>query len=214
MNVHIVRRSLVVALPLMLAGCASLPMPTLTSKEAPASPVLDAALRPFHATIDLAGRLSVRYQGPREEEALHGSFLWAQKPTQTTVTLLSPLGQTIAIIDVTSEGATFIKGGQAVRHAADVDALTAETLGWPLPVAGLRGWLQGFALDANGRHFVAAPQAANVTTRDGWRIHYANWQDETAPVFQNRPKRIDLARFTEQAGDVFIRIVIDSWQVH
>ncbi len=214
MNVHIVRRSLVVALPLMLAGCASLPTPTVFNKEAPASPALDAASRPFHATIDLAGRLSVRYQGPRNEEALHGSFLWAQKPTQTTVTLLSPLGQTIAVIDVTPEGATFIQGGQPVRRASDVDALTAETLGWPLPVAGLRDWLQGFALDASGRRFIAAPEASNVSTRDGWRIHYANWQDESMPVFQNRPKRIDLARFTEQAGDVSIRIVIDSWQVH
>jgi outer membrane lipoprotein LolB len=49
----------------------------------------------------------------------------------------------------------------------------------------------------------------DVATRDGWRIRYAGWQDDTPPT---RPKRIDLERYTAQAGDVSIRIVIDKWQ--
>lgn len=178
--------------------------------EAPAV----AAARSFKDTIDLGGRLSVRYQTNNKEEALHGSFIWSQTPAQTTVTLLSPLGQTIAVINVSPNGATLAQGGQPVRSADNVDALTAETLGWPLPVAGLREWLQGFALDAAGRRFIATPAAPEITTRESWRIRYAAWLEENSATAQSRPKRIDLARATEQAGDVSIRIVIDSWQAH
>ena len=206
------RRILIAALSVLVAGCASLnspsSAPSMETNPTASSPVA----RSFSDNVDLAGRLSVRYQGSQKEEALHGSFTWAQTAAQTTVTILSPLGQTVAVIDVTPEGATLRQANQPVRSAPDVDALTAETLGWPLPVSGLRQWLQGFGIDASGKRFIADPRASDFTTRDGWRIRYANWQDEASP--ESRPRRIDLARNTAQAGDVSIRIVIDTWQEH
>lgn len=197
------------ALSLLLAGCAGMVPPTTTDRV-PAQPT--ALARPFHHVIDLGGRLSMRYQGERKEESLHGGFAWSQTPAQTTLTLTSPLGQTMAIIHVTPQGAKLMQDGQPVRHAANVDTLTSDALGWPLPVSGLSDWLQGFALDAAGRRFVATPQASAVTTHDGWHIHYVNWQGDSRS--QYHPRRIDLARATEHGGDVFIRIVIDSWQAH
>lgn len=208
---HFRRRAFACALSLLIAGCASVSPPAGDQGISTDSDA--AATRHLHDTIDLAGRLSVRYQSGDKEEALHGSFSWNQTPEQTAVTLLSPLGQTIAIIEVTPAVATMKQSGKMERTAADVDALTADTLGWPLPVAGLREWLQGYAIDHNGRRFVASPATDEVITHDGWRIRYVNWQDNTALPAQYRPKRIDLARFTEQAGDVAIRIIIDTWQV-
>ena len=189
------------ALSLLLAGCASLAPPA-----APSAPTT----RIFQQTINLGGRLSMRYQAGDKEESLHGNFTWTQTPSDTTVTLLSPLGQTLAIITATPDGATLAQGGQQLRSASDVDTLTANTLGWPLPVAGLREWLQGFAIDRSGQPFVASPQADKVETRDGWLIHYPVWTKDDA----THPRRIDLARNTAQAGDVSIRIVIDTWQAH
>lgn len=210
---HVVLRRMAAAmLPLLAAGCASLAPPT-----APGTGTIPSAAtgaRIFHDTIDVGGRLSVRYQGRQQEESLHGNFVWAQKPAQTTITLLSPTGQTLAVINVTPWGATLAQSGQPTRAAADVDDLTADTLGWPLPVAGMRSWLQGFAVDSAGQRVIASPENPDIVTRDGWRIHYANWQESAAPSSLGRPKRIDLARYTEQAGDVSIRIVIDTWQAH
>lgn len=203
------RRTLGVSLLPLLAACSSL-VPTATS-TAPAAPV--STERRLAENIEVGGRLSLRYQGPQNEEAVHGSFTWMQTPSQTRITLLSPLGQTIALIDVSPQGASLSQAGQPVRHAADVDALTAQTLGWPLPVSGLREWLQGMARTASGQRFFATPQDSEVTTQDGWRIRYANWQPDSASP-QARPRRIDLARNTQQAGDVSIRIAIDSWQEH
>lgn len=196
------------ALALLLGGCATLQPPA----DGGISAGQPAASRQYANTVTLSGRLSVRFQRDGREEALHGNFIWAQDTARTNVTLLSPLGQTIAVIDVTPDGATLMQSGQPARSAADVDALVAGTLGWPLPISGLRDWLQGFAVDAAGNRFIASAQAPDVSTRDGWRIHYASWQDDAQPGPQNRPRRIDLERRTTQAGDVSIRIVIDRWQ--
>lgn len=159
------------------------------------------------------GRLSVQYQRDGREESLHGSFNWSQTPQRTNITLLSPLGQTLALIDVTPHSATLTQAGQAPRIAADADALAAETFGWPLPVAGLRDWLQGFATDVQGQRWSAPATDAPVTlmTQDGWQLGYASWQADSGQS-ASRPRRIDLARTTPQAGAVAIRIVIDNWQ--
>lgn len=202
------RHACVLTLALLLGGCATLVPPADTGP----SDARTISERQYAETIDLGGRLSLRYQANGKEEAVHGSYLWEQSPSQTNVTLLSPLGQTIAVIAVTPEGASLAKNGQAPRIAADVDALVAHTLGWPLPVSGLREWLQGFGIDAAGNQFVATPKASEVTTQDGWRIRYAAWQDGALQGEQSRPRRVDLERQTAQAGAVSMRIVIDKWQ--
>jgi len=196
------RLAVCVLLLCLLPGCASV---------APSALVRPAtSARAYQESVDLNGRLSIRYQANGKDEALHGNFVWAQNPARTKVTLLSPLGQTVADINITANGATLQQAGNMQRSAPNVDELVASTLGWPLPIAGLRNWLQGFGVSSNGDTFVASPQAPEITTRDGWHIHYTSWQDDNSA--QSRPKRIDLERQTAQAGDVAIRIVIDTWQ--
>jgi len=89
---------------------------------------------------------------------------------------MSPLGQTVAAINVTPGSATLTQAGQEPRTAADIDSLTQQTLGWPLPVSGLRDWLQGYAVDAQGQRFRASPASNSVTTKDGWRLRFVDWQ--------------------------------------
>ncbi|HYD79095.1 MAG TPA: lipoprotein insertase outer membrane protein LolB [Paucimonas sp.] len=199
------------ALALFLGGCASV---------APPGGMPPAAGQPasiYRDTIDLKGRLSLRYERNSKEEAMHGSFEWTQTPQRTRLILSSPLGQTLAVVEITPSSATLTQAGQPVRVAADPDALISETLGWPLPVSGLRDWLQGFLVDAAGRRIAVAPHTADaIATRDGWRIRYAAWEDTEAgaPLAGSRPKRIDVSRATEHAGEVALRIVIDERQTH
>jgi outer membrane lipoprotein LolB len=202
------RTGLCFSLVLLLAGCAGL------------GPSTDYTQRPtstYRDTIDLDGRLSVQYQQNGSNEALHGNFSWSQTPQRTVVTLSSPLGQTLAVIEVTPDMSILKQNGQAPRMAADPDSLTELALGWPLPVAGMRYWLQGIATDANGHRFVASGQSdasETVHTQDGWQIRYVSWQDDEKSPASSHPKRIDLTRKTQQAGDVSIRLVIDNWQPH
>ncbi|QRX84662.1 outer membrane lipoprotein LolB [Glaciimonas sp. PAMC28666] len=212
----------VVFTALTIGGCATFTQPavpvTVTANN-------DNATRLYHQAIDFSGRLSVRYQQDGKEQALHGSFTWAQTSQHTLVTLLSPLGQTLATIDITPQQSTLHQAGQPSRTAADVDLLTAQALGWPLPIAGLREWLQGFGAGANGKPFSVNPTVSGgvstVTTADRWSIQYDTWQpiavqagSANSAQSGSLPKRIDLTRNTAQAGDVAIRIVIDSAQPH
>lgn len=200
---------------LAASGCSTLSTPTAQGATA-----VSSGTRQYHQAIDLSGRLSVRYQQDGKEQAVHGSFTWSQSSEHTIVTVLSPLGQTLATIDITPQQSTLHQAGQPARTAADVDLLTAQTLGWPLPIAGLRDWLQGFGADANGKRFNISPASdssvTNITTADHWLIQYVGWQtaDGSAGAANSYPKRIDLTRNTEQAGQVAIRIVLDSSQPH
>jgi outer membrane lipoprotein LolB len=168
-----------------------------------------ATVGDYRETIDLAGRLSVNYQKDGRPESLNGNFNWEQRPGTTDVTLMSPLGQTVAAISVTPGAATLTQGGQA-RTAADIDSLTQQTLGWPLPVSGLRDWLQGYAVDAQGQRFRASPASNSVTTKDGWRLRFVEWQDAgkggAAPV----PRLIQADRAASgDIQDLAIRIVVN-----
>jgi outer membrane lipoprotein LolB len=180
-----------------LAGCAT------TS-----APLSQAPVAAYRDTVNLAGRLSVNYQKDGKPESITGKFSWQQTPGRVDVSLASPLGQTIAAISVTPESATLTQADRPPRVAKDLETLTAESLGWSLPVSGLRDWLQGYATGADGKRFTASPANSNVTTRDGWRLRFVSWQDGAgAGAGAPQPKRIDADRNDGQ--ELQIRIVID-----
>jgi outer membrane lipoprotein LolB len=114
----------------------------------------------------------------------------------------------VAKITVTPGAATLTQGGQPPRMARDIDALAAQTLGFALPVSGLRDWLQGYATGADGKRFAASPANNTVTTPDGWKLTFVSWQD--TPGAPPAPRRIDAQRAaTGNAGQLALRIVVD-----
>jgi outer membrane lipoprotein LolB len=180
----------------------------LSACVTPGATLSQSPVAAYRDTIDLAGRLSVNYHKDGKPETLSGKFTWSQSASRIDVSLASPLGQTIARISVTPEAATLTQSDQAPRVAADLDTLSAQTLGWSLPVSGLRDWLQGYATSADGKRFAASPANNTVLTPDSWRLRFVSWQDDTAahPV----PKRIDAERSATATSDqLAIRIVID-----
>ena len=178
-----------------LAGCAT------TSTNV-------ATVGAYRDSIDLDGRLSVNYQKSGNRESMTVNFDWAQRPGRVDVTIANPLGQTVATIEVTPQSATLTQAGRAPVTEADVDTLSQRTLGWPLPVSGLRDWLQGYAVDAQGQRFSASPARNEVVTRDGWRLRFVEWQDPNAA--QPVPRLIHATRAAVgDIQDLEIRIVIN-----
>ena len=174
-------------LSLLLGGCAGLGGAPRAGAVPPAA---GAAVAPYRDTLELAGKLSVTYSRDGKQDSSHVRFTWEQSPERTDVTITAPpLNQTVATISVTPQEAVLTESGKPPRRAPDIGALSAQTLGWTMPVAGLREWLQGYATTAGGRRFVASPAANTVTTADGWRITYVTWQDG-APGAPPQPKRI------------------------
>jgi outer membrane lipoprotein LolB len=177
-----------------LAGCAT---STANLSSAPVGAYRD--------TIDLNGKIDVVYLNNDKRDGVNGTFSWTQRPGRIDVSLSSVLGQTVAEITVTPESATLTQANHAPRTAQDIDALTQQTLGWPLPVAGLRDWLQGYAVDAQGKRFAASPANNNVVTRDGWHLRFVDWQKGTATPM---PRVIKAERGGAGNGDLSISIVL------
>lgn len=159
----------------------------------------------YQDNLFIAGRIHIQYQQDEEAKSVAGSFEWLQTESDTTITLLSPFDQTIAIIKQNAFGATLQQGNEPLRSAQDVDTLLSETLGWPLPMASMRNWLQGYALNQRGQRAAIPAQENRPLLADGWQLHVVSWQQEAEQIY---PKRIDLQRHTMQAGEVKMRIVI------
>ncbi len=183
----------------LLAGCATTSAPRSTT-----------AVAPYRQALELSGRIAINYSKDGKAESLSGKFTWQQSAQQTDVSLISPTGQTVAVISVTPSSATLTQSGKQPRSASDLDSLMRETLGWSLPVSGLREWLQGHATGADGKAFAASPANDTVVTRDGWKLDYVSWNDAPAAAAP-QPKRIDVTRLVRggEVDEMAIRIVID-----
>jgi len=142
----------------LLGGCASVtrqPPPVVANGE-----------------VQLSGRLSVTVAGGAGK-ATGGAagFQLSGSPAAGQLELLSPLG-TLAARATWGAGAVSLQTPEEERRFDDLDALTRELLGEPVPVAALFDWLSGKPW----------PQAASVATPQGFE--QLGWQ-------------IDLGKFSE-----------------
>ncbi len=172
----------------LLAGCAALP-------------AIDETRLAGSRAIE--GRLSVRYKdlARDKEDALSGRFEWTQNADGIELSLLDPLGQTVALIrsDANHSSITF-RDGRKVEGATP-EALTQETLGWTVPLRGLRAWLDG--RPAAGSRAITLDDGR--LRQDGWTIRFVR-EDETKASL---PKRIDLS-YPGPPAEIEMRLVIDS----
>ena len=126
------------ACALLLAACT----PTLVRDGA------QPASRPFLPAFAVEGRLSAT----DGRNAASGRFEWVHDDEQDRLTLFSPLGQVVALLEGDPAGASLEAADGSRREAADVDALLPEALGVDLPAARLPRWIQAApAADAEVR---------------------------------------------------------------
>ncbi|MES2048641.1 MAG: lipoprotein insertase outer membrane protein LolB [Pseudomonadota bacterium] len=189
--------SIAILIGQLLSGCTS-----MATKDVPTTSTVPFR---YQDNLFIAGRINIQYQQDMEAKSVSGTFEWLQTESETTITLLSPLGQTIAVVTQNAFGATLQQANEPVRSADDLDALLSDTLGWPLPMTSMRNWLQGYAINQQGQRAAIAAQDSRPMLADGWQLHFVSWQQEAEQIY---PKRIDLQRHTTEAGEVKLRIVI------
>lgn len=144
---------------LLLAGCSSL------ARQTPPT-VADGDVR-------LNGRLTVQVAGGSGGRASGGnaSFELIGNPAAGQLELSTPLGSLVARASWRA-GEVRLQTPEDERRFDDLDSLTHELLGEPIPVAALFDWLRGKPW----------PQAANTPSANGFA--QLGWQ-------------IDLSRFPE-----------------
>ena len=190
------RRALL-ALPVVAAllaqGCAALP-------AGPQGPV--AAAVDGDPAFELSGRLAIR-QG---EQALSANLLWQYDGRSEEMVISAPLGAGSVQIERDAAGVTLRSGGR-VERAATAEALMRGTLGFALPLDGLRYWVRGQTGPGGVAVRVVRDGAGRIESfhESGWDIAIPAF---SAAPFDALPRRIDAA-----SAELQVRLVIDQWLV-
>lgn len=155
------------------------------------------------ADFGLIGRISVQ----DEEQRFSGGVRWQHAGNRgDEISLLSPLGQTMAQIVQDNEGARLTTSEQKVFFASDIEILTETVLGWRIPVAGLQYWVQGehFPATVAVKHLDSEGRAVAIN-QDGWEIDYVRYFP-THSLHAARPKVLML-----KYAALRIKLIVDDW---
>lgn len=114
----------------LLGGCATVPKPVAPGESA------------------WNGRLALNVDS-QPPQAFSAGFDLRGSPSAGELQLVSPLGNTLALVVWDRNGAELRQGGQITRRGS-LDELTAELSGTAVPVAALFGWLKGQPGDVPG----------------------------------------------------------------
>jgi outer membrane lipoprotein LolB len=123
----------VVAAALLLGGCAAM---APTSSASP-SPVASPAATP----AAWSGRLGLQVEG-QESQSFSASFDLKGRPEAGELTLTSPIGSTLALLQW-SPGSATLRSGQGERSFGSLEELVAHATGTAIPVPALFDWLAG-----------------------------------------------------------------------
>lgn len=180
-----------IALTLGLSACT---LPAIDESQ----PV---AFRTLSKHFTLEGRLAAT-DGVRNA---NGPVVWVHTPYGDEWTAFSPLGQIVARLTSTANGAILETADGERRAAASAEDVIPELFGAGTPVDGLNYWVQAVARDGAR---VLQRDAIGRPTRisdAGWIIDYAVYTDD-AP--DSPPRRLEA-----NWGETRIRLVIDQWTV-
>lgn len=153
-----------------------------------------------------AGRFAATATRGEQRESVSGRFSLEVRGTRQTLDLATPLGTTLARIDIEPGQARATGTQMPELRGPDADDLTEQLLGWRLPVGGLADWIEG--RPAPGRAARIERDAGRIVLieQDGWTIHLPETFETGA-----RPRRL----LFERAGGpgipaVSLRLILDE----
>ena len=82
-------------------------------------------------------------------QSFHASFELKGTAQTGELSLFSPLGNTLAVLNWSPQAATLNSGG-TVREFSSLDTLVAQVTGTPIPIPALFAWLAGDQASATG----------------------------------------------------------------
>lgn len=168
------------ACALLLAACASTPPPERI----------------------YSGRFAATAERGAERQSVSGRFTVAVQGPRQVLELATPVGTTVARVQIEPGRATATGPGQLSISGTDADALIEQTLGWRLPVAGLADWLAGRPDPARPSTWLAPDRRFE---QDGWTVSI----EERAAA--GTPRRLLLERPQRAAEPaVTVRLIVDD----
>jgi len=141
-----------------------------------------------------------------KRDSVSGRFNLEIRGQQQVLELSSPLGTTVARIEIDPGGARATGAQMREMQGPDADALTEQLLGWPLPVSGLTDWIEGRPAPQRMARVERDGGRIALIEQDGWNIGLPEYFDSPA-----RPRRLVLERAAlGNAPSVTLRLVLDD----
>jgi outer membrane lipoprotein LolB len=172
----------------LLSGCAA-----LSSAPPLASPSREAL---DHFALE--GRFSLYH----ESRSVSGRLSWVHRGASSEVLLSSPFGQGMAEIVTDARGAQLKSADGKVFVAPDVETLTQDVLGYPLPLEQLADWVRG-RVPPGATRFDALGRAERMQQAD-WQVEYGYGNDDPG----SPPIRI----IAKRAGAFELRLFVQEWR--
>lgn len=201
---------LLVALALLLAGCAGAPLrPAISATEVAAAEVLQLQRESALARApdwSLAGRVAVSNAG----KGGSGRIEWSQDGPQYLITLSAPVtrqGWQLAG-DAGAARLQGLEGGP--RSGPDARLLLLAATGWDIPVVALGDWVRGARAPdlAPARIEYGTGGLPRRIDQDGWTIEYRWSPDAVTGAGMTLPSRVDAMR-----GDARVKLIVDEWHI-
>lgn len=179
----------------VLQGCSSIP---------PQSGVA-AVTQVRQAHLERSGRfaLSVMHSN-NQQDAVQGGFSWQENDGRLQLDLRNPMGTTLARVYTEPTQAVLVYSDGRQEVAASPDALVDLILGSPVPVSGLRDWMQGIAAASMPITAQRYDEQGRLSQFEqaGWRVNLQRYDDLG-------PKLLQLNRH-EASRSISVRLVIDN----
>jgi outer membrane lipoprotein LolB len=152
------------------------------------------------------GRFSAVATQGEKRDSVSGRFSVEVRGDRQTIDLATPLGTTVARIEVGPDGARASGPGMQDVRGGDPDALTEQLLGWRLPVSGLPDWIEGRPSPGRPAHVEREGGRPVLIEQDGWTVRIAETLENSA-----RPRLIVLERpASPLAPGVVLRLAVDA----
>ncbi|MGB4810947.1 MAG: lipoprotein insertase outer membrane protein LolB [Methylophilaceae bacterium] len=150
----------------------------------------------------LTGRIGVQADG----KGFSGGLAWQHQPSNDDISLTSPLGGQVAMIEKTADKVTLTDSTGKSVSAIDAESLTQQMLGWKLPLTGLTNWALGRP-SKNAIDTIALYENGQIQSlsQDGWRIEYSNYKLQDG---YEVPTKISI-----RSEKILVKLLIQQWRI-
>lgn len=155
-----------------------------------------------------SGRFSASTALGDQRDTVSGRFALEVRGDRQTLDLLSPLGTTVARIEIEPGSARATGAQMREVRGQSGDELTEQLLGWRLPVSGLTDWLEGRPAPARPARVERDGGRVTLIEQDGWTIRLPEYFESRTEV---RPRRLVLERpEAMNSPAVILRLIVDE----
>ena len=190
-------------LVLILTGCAGIPLFGTQKANVPAWDLRQEALNKLE-NWSLTGRIVILSGDDGWSATLH----WNQEEGNYTMRFIAPLGQGTYQLYGDEKLVSFLTDKNELYQADDPEQLLQSTMGWSVPVHGLKYWIKGIPEPGIESKNLLLDEQGRMTElqQSGWSISISRYNDFDGTQL---PSKLSM-----QNERIKLRLVIQDWKTN